>query len=163
MNNKNIALILKSVIIIVAILGLMICSIWYPFSISLTAVGTVNTSITLAQKIEIWTQLIFYWLVSIPCFIILIYSWFITNSVKANEVFTLKVSNLLKKCARILLFDLIIFLIGNTIFMCLGWNDFALIYFLLAIIGFCVATVTLIIAHYVTEATKLIEIKNGTF
>jgi hypothetical protein len=162
MNNKRIALILKSVIIMITLIGLTICIIWYPFSISLTTIGTVNSNITISQTIEFWIQLVFYWLASVPCFIVLFFSWLITDFIKADEVFSFKVANLLNKSSKTLLLDLLIFLVGNIIFVCLKWNDFALIYFFIALIGFCLVAITFIISHYVVEAANLREINEGT-
>ena len=42
---------------------------------------------------------------------------------------------IMKRIIFILLIDLFIFLIGNVVFLLLKWNDFAIIYFMITVLG----------------------------
>lgn len=94
MKKNFMSIAIKGSIVVVALFGLVTCFCWYPFSISLTSMGTVEATPTVAQNIKMYTQLIFYWIVSIPCFVILGNAWSISNSIKNDKFLA---STLLKK------------------------------------------------------------------
>lgn len=161
MSNKNISLMLKFVIIFIALVGLLICTLWYPFSLSLTAIKFISP-VSQLQKVEFWVQLMFYWLVSIPCFVMLIFYWKIANLIRKDKAFSINVVKKLNTTIKILGIDLVIFFIGNIVFTFLEWNDFALFYFILALLGLCIVCVTCILSHFVKEAALLKEESEGT-
>lgn len=157
MNASKCFILLKSSIIILGLCGLITCLLWYPFSISLSTMGVVEATPTLEQNIQMWTQLLFYWLASIPCFIVLAIAWKISNEMKREKTFRYKVAKLIKICAIILSVDLAMFLIGNMVFLRLNWNDFALIYFIIAAIGTVVVNILFIWSNFVIKAANLQE------
>ncbi len=161
MNTVKLSILVKCSIVALGLCGICICVFWYPFSISLSTMGVVPTKLSLSQNIEFWTQLTFYWAVSIPCFIILIFAWKITESIKKDEAFSYGVVNLIKKSSTLLLIDIVIFLIGNIAFLALRWNAFALCYFIIAVIGLVVASILLVLSHFVTKAIELKEETEG--
>lgn len=162
MKTSKLSVVVKGSIIAFGLCGLVMCLLWYPFSISLSTMGVVAATPTLEQNVQMWTQLLFYWGVSIPCFIVLAIAWRISTAIKKDEVFSSKVAKQIKKCTIILLVDVIIFFIGNIVFMLLGWNDFAFIYFIIAVIGIVVVSVLSVVSHYVTKAAILQEETEGT-
>ncbi|MDE7348352.1 MAG: hypothetical protein K2N53_01665, partial [Clostridia bacterium] len=81
MNDKKVAWLLRTAIIIVGLFGITVCAFWWPFSISLSALG-VDGSLTLMtgeQMAEFWSQFAFYQAASLPCFAILVLAWLVTN------------------------------------------------------------------------------------
>ncbi len=152
----------KAEIIVVGLCGLIICALWYPFSISLSTMGVVGIAPTLENNVQMWTQLAFYWFVSIPCFVILAVAWKISDAIKKGEAFSCRVAELIKKCAKILLWDVVLFLIGNLVFVFLGWNYYALIYFIVAAVGIVIVSFLSVLSHYVKNAAVLKEEVDGT-
>lgn len=161
MKTSLFSFIAKTAIIIAAACGLLMCTLWYPFSISLTTMGPVAASPTAAQTTEMWVQLIFYWGVSLPCFAILAIAWKVSSAIKRDELFSYNVAKRIKICAVILFADLAAFIAGNIIFMALGWNDFAIVYFVIAAVGAAVACLFLIAAHYIYSAANLQQETEG--
>ena len=157
MKNSSIALFIRLIIIFIAACGLAICVFWYPFSISLSVMGLADSVPTFEQNIEMWTQLIFYYLVSLPCFIILFLAWLITCSMKKGSFFSKKNVKIIKLSALILFVDLMVFLIGNVVFLILGWNDFALIYFILFVIGLGLTILIMFFETYLKKSLKMQE------
>lgn len=162
MNNNLRSVAIKCSILAITLFGIFMCLCWYPFSISLTSMGTVPSTPTVSQNIEMYTQLIFYWIVSIPCFCILAYAWSISNAIKRDDVFTITTATQVKKIVVILSIDIAIFILGNAIFMMLGWNDFAIVYFIIAVLGVVIACTFAIISHYISQATLFKEENEGT-
>ncbi len=149
-------------IVIIALCGLTVCALWYPYSFSLIKIGLLGSELSELTSIQSWGLLSFYWAVSIPCFVILIIAWKISVYIKTEQLFTIKVANMIKLCALILLIDLGIFLIGNIIFLLLKINDFAIIYFFLIIGGLVLSILLSVLSYYVAKAAELKEVSDGT-
>lgn len=162
MKKNLISIAIKCSILAVACFGVVMCCCWYPFSISLTVMGTVEATPTTAQNIEMYTQLAFYWMLSVPCFVILGYVWSISNVVKKDNFFSILIAKKIKRCAFILLFALVAFILGNIIFTLLGWNDFAILYSIISILGLVITCVFAVTAHFVSQAAILKEETEGT-
>lgn len=160
MKSSLIAVLVRVVIILFAVCGVVVCAFWYPFSISLSVMGIVDAVPTIAQNVQMWTQISFYWLVSLPCFAILVLVWMMTNSIKKEAFFNCRNIKLTKISAVILFADLAVFLIGNVVFLILGWNDFAIIYFTLFAIGLGVAILFKVFEQYLKKVVKMKE-ENG--
>ena len=165
MNDKKISWMLRSAIILVGIFGVAICAFWWPFSASMTTFG-INTIIDMdrvtgAQLAEFWVQFAFYQVVSLPCFAILVLAWLVTNRIFKGQFFELGTAKLIRTASLILYIDLLIFFIGNLVFMFLKWNDFAIIYYFLGAIGVAVALCMSVIAYYVKKSAELKEETEG--
>ena len=165
MDDKRVAWLLRSAIILVGIFGIAVCAFWWPFSISATTYG-INTIIdmdrvTQAQIVEFWLQFVFYQVVSLPCFAILVFAWLVTNRIYKGQFFNLDTAKLIRIASWILYIDLLIFFIGNLIFMFMKWNDFAIIYYFLGAIGVAVALCMSVIAYYVKKSAILKEETEG--
>ena len=154
MKNKATLLIFRIGIILFALVGIVLCAFYYPFIIGVTS-RTTLPDMTDSVNVEFYAQLIFYWLASLPCFAILVIAWHISSSIKSNDMFSLKNVRLLKLSATILLADLCAFLIGNLFFFFLGYNDFAVVYFLISVIGLAIAALLFVASHYVEKATAM--------
>lgn len=149
MSKKSLYYLVKSAIIIVALCGLCICGCLYPFLVSLNGLDKGSEAV-------MWSQLIFYWLTSIPCFIILGVAWKIASSIK-TELFTHENAKHLKNSAILLFVDSIVFFIGNFVFMLIGYNPFAIAFFMLVIIALIASLALAVVGHYVTRATMIRE------
>lgn len=161
MTSKSLFFWVRCSIVIVALCGLTVCAFWYPFSISLSVMGVVDAVPTVAQNVQMWTQLVFYWLVSLPCFVILVLAWLMTNLMKKEKFFNEKNIKLANISAIILFADLAAFLIGNVVFLILGWNDYAIIYFMLFAIGLGVALLIKVFEQYMKKAVQMQEETEG--
>ncbi len=125
MRSNIIILLMRMALVFVFFIGIIICTFWYPFTITISTVSLLDyneSEITLQQNIELYTQLIFYWTISLPCFVILIMGFIDTGYTKKYGTFNIKSANILFKMALILSVSSVIFIIGNIIFMLLGWN-----------------------------------------
>lgn len=162
MNTKKITLIFRIAIIAIGICGLLICALWYPFSISLTTMGTSNATPTAEQSVRIWVQLAFYWIVSVPCFLILFFTWKISSAISKEELFSNKIVELIKLDIIILLIDLLVFLIGNIVFVLFKWNDFAIVYFMITVVGLVVVSLFWIALYVIKRGIEMQEEIEGT-
>lgn len=162
MTAKSLSFWVRFSIVIIALCGLTVCALWYPYSFSLIKIGLLGSELSELTSIQSWGLLSFYWAVSIPCFVILIIAWKISVYIKTEQLFTIKVANMIKLCALILLIDLGIFLIGNIIFLLLKINDFAIIYFFLIIGGLVLSILLSVLSYYIAKAAELKEISDGT-
>lgn len=162
MKPVTLAKIAKGSIITFSLIGIIICGFWYPFSISLTTIGITDTAPTSQQIVRFWVQLIFYWVVSVPCFFVLILFWKISTAIRYDSVFDNRVSNQIKRCAIILFSDVVVFFVGNSIFAIWKWNSFLLVHFIIGIIGLLFAGFLVILSYYVKKAANLQEMVDGT-
>ncbi len=162
MSSKSLCFWVRCAIIVIAVCGICICAVWYPFSFALIEVSFFNMMPSELTSAQIWIVLIFFWLASVPCFFILFLCWKISTAIKKEEFFTLKAAKLIKLSAQILLIDLGVFLVGNIVFLLLNMNDFALFYFFLIIAGVILAIFISVLSHYVVQAADLKEVNEGT-
>lgn len=157
MSEKRIRFSVKFMIAVVFLCGAAVCVLWYPFSISLTSVGVTADSVTKAQRTEFWTQLLFYWSVSIPCFLVLIIAWRLPMFRKTGASFSFKDAKRLRIISGILYADCVVFFIGNLVFTLLKWNDFAMIYIIVLAAGLASAAGFTVLSYYVKKAAELRE------
>lgn len=162
MTAKSLFFWVRCSIVIIALCGVTVCALWYPYSFSLIKISLTNSELTKLTTAQSWGLLSFYWAVSIPCFIILIIAWKISARVKEERLFTVEVAGMIKLCALILLIDLGVFFVGNTVFLILKMNDFAFIYFFLILGGLVLSVFLSILSHYVAKAAELQEMSDGT-
>lgn len=162
MKHSALSLIVKADIIIIGICGILMCAVWYPFSISLTAIGFLRDATpTASETIEFWTQLSFYWLTSLPCFVILVIAWTVSSEIKKDNALSEAVMKKVRTQGMILLADLAVFLVGNIVFMLLGWNDFAVIYYIFTAVGLVFASGLYVLWHYIKVGVGLKEETEG--
>ena len=163
MNNRFLITLSRVSIVFLFLVGLCICLWWYPFSISLGTVGLVSGEssssepVDQTQAIAFWSQLIFAWLASIPCFVALVLGFRTTIYAKRDEFFTKKNANIFKVIAAMLFIDSVAFIIGNIVFMFLNWNPFAPAYFVIGTIGIVFALVSYFAYGYLDKAATIKE------
>ena len=162
MTTKSLLFWVRCAIVIIALCGITVCALWYPYSFSIINIDLTATDLSELTTVQGWGLLSFYWAVSIPCFAILIIAWKISASIKTEQLFTNKTAKMIKICALILLVDSSVFLIGNVVFLLLKMNDFAIIYFFLIMGGLVLSVLLSALSHYVAKAAELQELSDGT-
>jgi hypothetical protein len=111
-----------------------------------------------------WPWLIFAWLFTIPCFVILVYIWRVSGAVIEERVFTLQTAKWVKTGAVLLLADVAFLLVGNVVLYLLSMNYIGML--LLSIIGamfaIALALMAAVLSRYLTKAAALQEESEGT-
>ena len=102
-------------------------------------------------------QYVFHWLVSFPCFWLLIMAWGITSDMKNGRLFIEKNVVRVKLATAILLGDILLFLIGNITFAILGWNELLVLHLFAAVVGLTIAILLFIFSQYLMRAASLQE------
>ena len=158
MRKSIVLLISRSAIIIFALVGIAICAA-YPYMIAITT-GLMFRPEASDHSV-FYVQLIFYWLTSLPCFVILGIAWKITALINKDEIFSKKTVRLLKLSAVILFCDILVFLIGNLIFLFLEWNGFAIVHITISMVGVVAALFLLVMMYFAENASLLKEETEG--
>lgn len=137
MENKSISCLLFVILMALFTIGIIVCAWWYPFSVSLTVRGVAIEPEIASQyeRISFYTQFVFYELVSLPCFIIIILGLILSIRFMKGNLFTDNSTKIIKFGYILFGVDLILFFIGNLVFLLLEWNDFFFIYIILFIVG----------------------------
>lgn len=152
-------LLMRAALAFVFLIGIIICWIWYPldawFSAGMPFMDYNETEITLEMSIVYHTMLFFYWILSLPCFVIVIMGFIDTFFARKYGTFNIKSANILSKMSLILFISSVIFIIGNIIFMLLGWHrspfskpgiSFGVLYCIIGVIGL-ILSMGLYVAH----------------
>jgi hypothetical protein len=159
MSTKILWFCIKVTILIIACCGLCICVFIYPIFFHFFSIGKS------VSDYYLWALLIFFWMVSIPCFIILVFIWKIANFIKTGSVFTHQVAKIAKLCSLILFGDIALFFTGNIIFFLIEpyyYSIFAFISIFLILTGLTLALFAAILSHYINKAAMLQEECEGT-
>ena len=96
MKNKSLITLSQISITFLFFVGICICLWWYPFSISFSTIGLVSGEssssvlVDQTQTIAFWSQLIFSWIASVPCFVALVLGFRATIYAKCDEFFSKK-------------------------------------------------------------------------
>lgn len=154
MNDKKLTFFMRIAIILIGICGGAICLFWLPMT---TAKSFEALSWVGLQKMENWMQYVFHWLVSFPCFWLLIMAWAITSDMKNGRLFIEKNVVRVKLATAILLGDILLFLIGNITFAILGWNELLVLHLFAAVVGLTIAILLFIFSQYLMRAASLQE------
>lgn len=149
---------MKIAVLIAAVCGLFICMFVIP-SFGATIIYRYPEFSS-----WYWPWLIFAWLFSLPCFVLLICVWRISNGVKNETVFTLKTAKLVRTGAILLLSDAVLLLVGNIFLWLLNMNHPGVILMMVVIALFEViaALFAAIVSRYLTKAAILQEESDGT-
>lgn len=137
--------------IIIGLIGLVFCGFIYPFGTMLSTLGFMDIEYaTPTQDVWFYSELIFYWVVSLPCFVVLVLMIIFSVFVWKGKWCCAKARKLLKTCAWILLIDTIVYLIGNLILDYFNQNDFFKVYYgyyVVTVLGFIGAFIFGWLAH----------------
>ncbi len=155
MNEKALSALTRAAIIIIGICGLLTCLFLVPTSIGQGTLkdiswGTLNTS-------EFWIQYIFHWIVSLPCFWLLVIAWQITLDMDQGRLFLSQNAIRVNRATAILIIDIMAFVIGNIIFVLLGWSSWFVLHIFVAITGLLLSVFMYILSKYLMRAAILQE------
>ena len=154
MNEKGLTNLMRLAIFLIGACGTMICLFWLPMS---SGKGLAVFSWIELKKLEIWTQYVFQWLISLPCFWLLIMAWKVTSDMQKGKLFTEQNVRLIKNATVILLVNILLYLAGNVTFAALGWNKWLILQLFAVIVGSIIAILLFIFSQYLLKAAGLQE------
>lgn len=160
MQDKKLSFLIRATIIFIAVCGVAICLFWVPMGEFGWQIG--DACLVEGETKEFWIQVIFHWLVSIPCFYLLWLAWQVTKDMQKGRLFIVENSVRVKYATYVLAGDLLLFLLGHTLFTLLRWNTSYIIYLLVALIGLVVVVFLAVLSHYLSQAAELQEESDGT-
>lgn len=160
MNEKYLSILMRCAILLIGFCGVAICIFWVPVGVSGWLVR--DTTWTELQTVEFWVQFAFQWLVSLPCFWLLLLAWRVTADMRNGRLFVMQNSLRTKQAACVLTMDLLVFLVGHTVFALLQWNQLYILYCFAAVIGLVLVMLLSILSHYLYRAAELQEESDGT-
>ncbi|MBE5737299.1 MAG: DUF2975 domain-containing protein [Clostridiales bacterium] len=152
MNEKVLSMLTRVAIITIAICGLLSCLFWVPISI-----GRWDLQNLPWGSIEFSIQYVFHWIVSLPCFGLLIIAWRITLSMNKGKLFLEKNALYVNYATIVLIVDIAMFLIGNIIFVAMGWNNGLILDILVAVLGLVISLFMYVLSRYLKKAAILQE------
>ena len=153
-NEKKLTVLMRTAIVLIGICGVAICLFWLPMNGNN---GGVTLSWEVLQKTENCIQYIFQWVVSLPCFWLLVMAWIIASDMQKERLFVEKNALRVKQATAILLADILLFLIGNIIFALLGWSEWLILHLFAAVVGLIIAILLFIFSQYLMKAANLQE------
>jgi hypothetical protein len=108
--------------------------------------------------------LIFIWVASIPCFVILIFVCKVSGAIKNDEVFTIKTAKWVKTSAILLFSDAAFFFFGNVIFLLLKMSHPEILFLSMLgdIFAIALALLASVLSRYLTKAAELQDVSEGT-
>ena len=158
MRSQTLALLMK-----ISVLGAAVCGVF----ICIFVVPAFGNDIVYSNP-ELggwyWPWLIFTWLVALPCFVILIEVWRVSNSVRNETVFTLKTAKLVRSGVILLLCDAALLFAGNVCLLLCNMNHpgVVLISLIIAVFEAAAALFAAVLSRYLTKAAILQEESDGT-
>lgn len=152
MENNKIITITRICLIAILFCGLISCIYFYPTYI------LNNKLINDSSKMYL---IIFYEIISVPCFYLLFDFWSITNKMKNDDQFSYSVAKNIKKDSIILFTSSIVLLIGNIIFSIININVLSLYNIVLVLIAFFASIFLAILSYYISKAAFLKEETDG--
>ena len=152
MNQKNLSIWLKAVIIGTGIFGLIVFGFFIP------AYGVSFASLNPEVAYCYWPWLIFLWLCAVPCFVSLFFGWKIADNIGADKSFSFENAKNLKIISALAAGDSAFFLIGNwsLVLMDMSHPGVAIILAPLVIfVGIAISIVSAALSHLVYKSAVL--------
>lgn len=155
MSQKALSNWLKTIIILMAICGMIIFIYVFPFLIVPIIIKQISN--TTVDAFSLWTTILS--INAIPCYIVLFFGWKIANNIGKDKSFTVKNSKYLEYIMITALLDSIFFLIANIVMLHIKMSTGLI--FVIAIImifaGIVIAITAACLSHLVLKAAKLQE------
>ena len=118
-----------------SLFGVFMCLCWYPFSTAVN-LGYIMPD-AIVETWKCYSIYAFYILASLPCFgIVILLSRGVRALYKSDDVEM--ISNALRRSSRILLVDLVFFLVGNVVLSIVELNTYAVIYYAMIVVGLAI-------------------------
>ena len=160
MSQKSLSNWLKIIIVLMVICGIVVYVYAFPELMSSLAPAMAQSSTQKFAGMGVYFEwMIILWISAIPCYMVLIFGWFIASNIGKDKSFTVVNAKYLKYIMIITLVDCIYFFIANVL-MFSGGKSSELIFIvsLIAIFGGVVfAVVMACLSHLVLKAAKLQE------
>jgi hypothetical protein len=154
MTNKQLTVLFRCALIVIALIGVAACAFWYPKD---------GANVIAAKGAALgWIYQIFMWLTAIPCFVILFFGWKFSMSMEKEHVFTKDTAQYLIISLKILVVDLAVYLVGNIIFLALGCSKYGWLYLVVSVAGYAVAAIIYTLFYYISRVAVLQEESEGT-
>ena len=153
MNHNTLAKQLKSVIIGVAIFGLMV----YIWIVPTLGQSMADMFVECAEAFMPW--LIFIWMTGIPCYAALVFAWKIASNIGVDRSFCQANGVLMKRIARLAMADGIFFFLGNIVLLFAGINHpgIVIVSLLVMCIAMGISVAASALSHLIMEAADLQE------
>ena len=163
---KALVLLMRIGLIALSLIGVAACA-WYVFHVSLGAYiaqpaesGVLGAYHDLQEALA-WIRLIFYWLVSLGCFVIVGILWSVTVRISHGSVFSEPVAKRISVCGKILIADSLALIFFESATAAAGLEPFAVFYIALGVLGLILSLVLFTAAYYdkkaANEISKLTE------
>lgn len=153
MNQQQLASWLKVIIIGMAICGLIIYALMVPYF------GTTIVSYNPEFSSWFWPWMIFIFVTSIPCYLVLYNVWRIAVSIANNQSFTQSNAKILKHISHLTMIDTMFLFAMNCLYFLIGINHpcILIVSFFIVFAGVCFAVVTAALSHLVSKASNIRE------
>lgn len=149
---------LRVSVIIICLLGIIMCAFVYPIIVTVgtTGIPTDPVEPLRSELIAFWIQIHFYWFTSIPCFLILLIVWGISNEVTKGLLFSQKVADRLNISSIILAIDCAIFLLGQIVLAIVyGWNGVSMLFTSMGVVGLIFSYGLFFAGRYIGEVAEI--------
>ena len=149
MNQKSLANLLKTVVILAAIIGAVLCFIVFPM------VGQQLKGKT--EENFFWPWLIFLWTGTVPCYLALGKFWKICGTIAADRSFCRENAKGFKQISLLALWDSLYLFAGSVIFLLLNLSHPSVFLgcLLVDFIGFAVSIAAAVLSRLVSRAAAI--------
>lgn len=151
MKTKKIVYALRILIAVFFLVGLFMVGFYYPYLFQLIQFGSERVAMTNLEIVELIT----FWVLSIPCFVILLLSIKLSSRFAKEQLFTVYSAKLIKYAGIILCADSALLLIGSIIFTCLKGLDIEAFFILLSLVGVSLAILLLAVGDFLLEGNRI--------
>ena len=153
MNHNKLAIQLKTVIIGVAVFGLIV----YLWIVPMLGKGIASMAPEFSHAFMPW--LLFLWATGIPCYTALFFAWKIASNIARDNSFCRDNARLMNRIAKLAAADGIFFFLGNLVLLFAGINHPGIV--IVSIFVTCIAMGIFVAAsalsHFIMEASELQE------
>lgn len=158
MEKKHLSKWIKLILLGVGICGLIL----YVFIIPMYGLRLQTSYPEFSNRF--WPWLIFIWVSSIPCFMVLYFAWKISSNIGKDLSFTEQNASLLKSISVLSVADTGFFFVGNIVFLLLDMSHPGVVIasFIIVFVGVVVAVASAVLSHLVKKATALQEQSDWT-
>jgi hypothetical protein len=157
MSSKTLCAFVRFAAAATAVCGLVLCVCVFPFRLP----EIIGRDYGLLGG-YLW--LAYLWIAAIPCFVILVYVWKVSNAIQSDEVFTEKTAKRIKTAAVILIADVAYFFAGGVVLLLLDLNRPVILFLtvVVCVFGISLALLAAVLARYISKAALLQEEADGT-
>lgn len=155
MSAKSLCLTVRIAVMAIALCGIVLCGFVLPMR---------GTQIADFRGVGNWIWICFLWISALPCFIILIFAWLVSNAIGCEQVFTPRVAEWVKNASVLLLADAGFFFAGNIVLALMGIHRpvLLLLAMIIDIFGVSLALLAAVLSRFIMKAAVLQDESEGT-